>query len=250
MPVVIKGLGHDPALGKALRSWTDAYLSAKAGEHRVEVEVSSTGSFASHVAGFRKKEMKFKDFLGVYARPENASKMYVAQWDLPPRLADDLRSPAFASFLKVKTKKLWVTAGAVQSLPHTDGDENILLQLDGTKVVKLVSPTKREEVYAGSASGLKANYSGVDFFEPDYSKHPRFRDALVLTATLVPGDALYIPAYWWHHVKSSANAASQQQDSAGLAPQVPRTMAVNMWYPCHHAVYETTMRVWEDEAAL
>jgi hypothetical protein len=34
---------------------------------------------------------------------------------------------------------------------------------------------------------------------------------------LKPGDILYLPAYWWHHVRSSKN----------------RNLAVNFWYDIH-----------------
>jgi hypothetical protein len=47
----------------------------------------------------------------------------------------------------------------------------------------------------------------VDFDQPDFEKHPRFREALstALVAELHPGDAVYIPAMWWHHVESQGD---------------------------------------------
>ena len=44
----------------------------------------------------------------------------------------------------------------------------------------------------------------VSFAEPDFQRFPRFRDALAAAqmAELGPGDAIYIPALWWHHVES------------------------------------------------
>ena len=46
----------------------------------------------------------------------------------------------------------------------------------------------------------------VDFAAPDFTLHPGFRDALVhaQVAELEPGDALFIPSLWYHHVEGLA----------------------------------------------
>ena len=33
-------------------------------------------------------------------------------------------------------------------------------------------------------------------------KHPRFADATLLSVTVEPGDCLYTPPFWWHHVET------------------------------------------------
>jgi hypothetical protein len=44
----------------------------------------------------------------------------------------------------------------------------------------------------------------VSLADPDFGRFPRFREALAAAqvAELGPGDALFIPALWWHHVES------------------------------------------------
>jgi hypothetical protein len=43
----------------------------------------------------------------------------------------------------------------------------------------------------------------VDFHNPDFTRHPRFAEAMAhgQVVEMAPGDALYIPALWWHHVE-------------------------------------------------
>ncbi len=44
----------------------------------------------------------------------------------------------------------------------------------------------------------------VDFAQPDFERFPRFADALqnARVAELKPGDAIFIPSMWWHHVEA------------------------------------------------
>jgi hypothetical protein len=56
--------------------------------------------------------------------------------------------------------------------------------------------------YAG-VDGNQYNTSAVDVENPDYVKYPDFKLAPVpFECTLGPGDALFIPKKWWHHVRS------------------------------------------------
>jgi hypothetical protein len=44
----------------------------------------------------------------------------------------------------------------------------------------------------------------VPLEQPDLRRYPRFQHALAAaqSAELEPGDAVYIPYFWWHHVQS------------------------------------------------
>jgi hypothetical protein len=47
----------------------------------------------------------------------------------------------------------------------------------------------------------------VDVKKPDFDKYPNFKDALEVAQEVIlnPGDALYIPSFWWHNVESESD---------------------------------------------
>ena len=59
--------------------------------------------------------------------------------------------------------------------------------------------------------------SPVDIANPDLDKFPKFAQARRLECTLRPGDALFMPAFWWHEVQSHPD------------PKERRNLAVNFW---------------------
>ncbi|KAM9197300.1 hypoxia-inducible factor 1-alpha inhibitor isoform 2-T2 [Dugong dugon] len=58
--------------------------------------------------------------------------------------------------------------------------------------------------------------SQVDFDNPDYERFPNFQNVVGYETVVGPGDVLYIPMYWWHHIESLLNG--------GI------TITVNFWY--------------------
>ncbi|MER2493876.1 cupin-like domain-containing protein [Catenovulum sediminis] len=91
---------------------------------------------------------------------------------------------------------------------HFDLPDNIAVNAVGKRRFTLFPPEQLENLYIGP---LEFNPAGqaislVDFHQPDYNKYPKFKQAIeqALVAELEPGDALFIPAMWWHHVESLA----------------------------------------------
>ncbi|HSY25881.1 MAG TPA: cupin-like domain-containing protein [Burkholderiaceae bacterium] len=89
---------------------------------------------------------------------------------------------------------------------HVDESNNIACVVSGRREFTLFPPEQVANLYIGpldfAPTGLPISI--VDHRQPDFDRFPRYREAMAhaLTATLEPGDAIYIPTLWWHRVES------------------------------------------------
>ena len=89
---------------------------------------------------------------------------------------------------------------------HYDLPDNMACCAAGRRKFILFPPGELENLYVGPLDFAPAGQaiSLVDFHQPDFERHPKFRTALqnARVAQLEPGDAIFIPSMWWHHVES------------------------------------------------
>ncbi|CAA9491924.1 MAG: Pass1-related protein [uncultured Sphingomonadaceae bacterium] len=101
---------------------------------------------------------------------------------------------------------------------HNDVPHNLACVAVGRRRFTLFPREQFPNLYLGPVDNTPAGraVSMVDFHRPDFAAHPRFREALAhaQVAELEAGDALFVPALWWHHVE-------------GLAPF---NVLVNYWW--------------------
>jgi hypothetical protein len=89
---------------------------------------------------------------------------------------------------------------------HYDISSNIACVVAGRRRFTLFPPGQLVNLYVGPLEFTLAGQpiSMVKLEQPDFERYPRFRQALAAArrADLEPGDALFIPYMWWHHVQS------------------------------------------------
>ena len=112
---------------------------------------------------------------------------------------------------------LWL-GGRVRTQIHHDRDHNLACVIAGRRRFVVFPPEQVANLYIGPIENPPP-LSIVDLEAPDFSRFPRFEKALATAqiAELGPGDALFMPRHWWHHVTS----------------RDPYNAMVNYWWGTH-----------------
>jgi hypothetical protein len=101
--------------------------------------------------------------------------------------------------------RLWI-GNAAKVATHNDPTDNIAVVAAGRRRFTLFPPEAEDDLYMGPASPSPAGtpVSMVHVTAPDFGTYPGYQAALdkALEAVLEPGDAIFIPADWFHHVEA------------------------------------------------
>lgn len=101
--------------------------------------------------------------------------------------------------------RIWL-GNAITTPTHLDEWSNIGCVVAGRRRFTLFPPQQVANLYIGPLdfAPTGAPMSLVALHEPDFQRFPKFREALAaaVSAELGPGDAIFIPPLWWHHVES------------------------------------------------
>jgi Cupin-like domain len=217
LPVVMKGLLRDwPVVKAALesREALAAYLKAGDGGKKVETLIGDPKMqgryfYNDDMTGFnfKRAEAPFSALIDQLLKMADASPqmmLYVGSTssrDTMPGFASDNPIPLLDAAIE---PRLWL-GNTSRVAAHFDVSRNIAVCVSGTRRFTIFPPDQIGNLYLGPLEFTMAGppASMIDFHAPDYDRYPKFRDAEKsgMVADLEPGDAIYIPSLWWHHVE-------------------------------------------------
>jgi len=101
---------------------------------------------------------------------------------------------------------LWI-GNRARVAAHHDLPDNLACVIAGHRRFTLLPPDEVGNLYIGPLENTLAGQptSLVDFKNPDLVRFPKFAQAMrrAQVAELGPGDAIFIPSMWWHHVEAT-----------------------------------------------
>ena len=218
-PFVVRGLAADwPLVEAGLASARAArdYLTERARDRAFPVNIGMPGG-GDRLFYDAAMEMNFRSAQGPLAaildgiaanedKPE-APAIYLSSIDMGgyfTGLAEDNR---LALGDRAPIESIWI-GSRTRIAAHNDVPDNLAVCAVGRRRFTLFPPEQLANLYLGPLENTPAGrpVSMVDLRSPDLSAHPRFRAALAhaQVAELEPGDAIFIPSLWWHHVEGLA----------------------------------------------
>ena len=199
LPLIIPGLFSAQAL-----TWSPQRLVSEWGEREINVVVDLPESgvpYAARSKDFQRK-MKLAEFISLL---QGDKPCYLNQASIRdyPDLNAEIDIPSL-SLGRIYALNLWV-GNKTRSGLHFDNADNLFGQFYGRKRASLVSPESSKSLYPFLDCPSK---SQVNLDTPDFKRHPNSKKIEVWEYELSPGDALYIPRGWWHHICSEGISMS------------------------------------------
>ena len=202
LPVILTGgMQSWPAMTR----WNPEYLDLICGQETVHVMTgrASDPEYEIH-SEMRRTQMRFGDYVRKVKAAEQTNDFYlVAQnefmrTDGARQLYDDIAGfPELLDDRRDGFVFLWFGPGGTVTPLHHDTADIILAQVRGRKRVTMIPAAQKALVY--NRIGV---FGEVDCEQPDLIRHPLYRYADKFVFDLNPGEALFIPVGWWHHVRA------------------------------------------------
>ena len=156
---------------------------------------------------------------------EDPQAVFIQSLGIADHLPGFLRDHDLGLLPPTVMPRIWI-GNRLRVQTHYDPVDNIACLAAGRRRFTLFAPDQLPNLYIGplykTIAGAPISMASLE--NPDFDRFPRLRQAMdnAWIADLEPGDAIYIPYFWWHHVQS----------------QTPFNILVNYWWdraPTDHA---------------
>ena len=214
-PLLMTGMMEDwPALGK----WSFEFFRESKSQSTVHLE---EGNVMQQETGFRKET--FSDYITrLLDDRQTADGAYLSLFkifDEFPHLRDDVDFSLLNQHKLKHTTVGWLGPAGTVTGYHIDWGDNILAQLQGRKSIHLASPAETPNMYVSRKFDQGTTISEVDLENVDQQLFPLFAKVKHQKIVLHPGQMLFIPRGWWHHVRAldkSISVSNIAYDARGI----------------------------------
>ncbi|MHC5933203.1 cupin-like domain-containing protein [Nostoc sp.] len=219
-PVIITDAMKD---WTATTKWTFDFLKSECGAIECHVKVDSLDT---------DEVMSIADYIDYITAGNSERRLYLANWFISshPNLLEDYKEPIyFPNWLlrlprKVLRKyeldnpELFIGHKDTSVGLHKDPNNGSawLGMIRGRKQIVLFTPDQQEFLYDGK----------VDVFNLDLEKFPLYANTNPVEVMLEPGELLYIPLNWWHHVRNL-------EDSIALGSLLVNEWNSELFFQCY-----------------
>jgi len=236
-PVVLKGTALDWPLVRQARQSDQAavdYLKAFDNGKPVPVWIGEPEIRGEFFYGDTPGKLNFRkapasisatlDHLLTLADEDNPRSVYIQSLPITDHLPGLLDAQRL-DILPGIEPRIWI-GNRLRVQTHYDPVDNVAVLAAGKRRFTLFAPDQTPNLYVGplerTVAGAPVSMAAIE--NPDFGRFPRLRMALdnAWYADLEPGDGIYIPYMWWHHVQSLA----------------PFNILINYWWaaePSHNA---------------
>jgi hypothetical protein len=147
--------------------------------------------------GVTSNEMTLLDYLDLIEQAGPTPPPYIGDHSLPISSMCDW-PPYFENW---HTPRVWLGPSGTVTRLHCDFEDNLFAQIWGRKRFLLYPHSARPNLYIEEVHPTLF-ISSFDPEYPNYDLYPLARSEEAVECILEPGDLLYLPAGWFHHVKA------------------------------------------------
>jgi hypothetical protein len=201
-PVILTGMMDN---WQAMQLWTVDYLKAKYGQVEVEVQSNrhSDRDYEINVDAHRHKIL-FSEYIDRVISEGTSNDYYMTavnnnlETTALRQLLEDIEIfPDYLDPHNTAGVYFWLgPAGTITPLHHDPGNL-IMAQVSGRKLWKLIPPYQTHLLY-----NYQEYYSEIDCDNPNYDRYPLYQYVQPIEILLEPGEAIFVPVGWWHHVRA------------------------------------------------
>lgn len=217
-PLVLRGLlAHWPAVQAGLAGARDAdaylrrfYQGATVNAMLGAPEITGRFFYNADLSGFNFAPLRVRldqilDELAGHAADAAPPAIYVGSTTVETCLPGFREENALDLGARDPLMSVWI-GNRTRIAAHYDLPDNLAAVVAGRRRFTLFPPEQLANLYIGPLDFTPAGQavSLVDITAPDLERFPKYREALAHAqeAELGPGDAIFIPSMWWHHIEA------------------------------------------------